>query len=890
MNDHRPNPDDLLARVQAEERRTTRGQLKIFLGYAAGVGKTYAMLEAAHVRKATGVDLVVAYVETHGRAETEALVAGLEVIPPQPINYRGIALPEMNLDAVLARHPQLALVDELAHTNAPGSRHPKRYHDVEELLAAGIDVYTTLNIQHLDSLNDIVAQITGVIVRETLPDKVIDEASEIELIDLPPDELLLRLKEGKVYIPQQATRAIDEFFRKGNLTALRELALRSTARRVDDQMRDYMRTRSIPGPWPANERILVCVSSHPLSERLVRAARRMADQLGVEWFVLNVETPGYSRLSSAQSDQLARTMRLAEELGARTRSLPGNSVVDTVLAYAHRHNITKLIVGKSLQPRWIELLRGSTVDQLLRQSGGIDVYVISSEPDTRPASLAREWVPHRPVKRYLQSILLVAATTVIGTLLDPLVTAPTNLVMIYLTSVVIAALYLGRGPSLLAALLSVLAFDFFFVPPQLTFTVYDTEYLLTFFGLFIVSLVISTLAVRAREQAETARDREAQTATLYAFSSALAAAASQDEIVSPIVMQLGENFSREVVVLLPENQHLTVSGHSPGIHLDDSELAVAAWAYQHGEPAGRDTDTLPAANVRYLPLKTAHGVIGVLGVMPHDSTKHLTPEQRRLMEVYASQAAVAIERAQLVEQTRHTQVLQATEKLQTALLNSISHDLRTPLVSITGVLSSLQDDGVLDEAARRNLIDTARGEAERLNRLVGNLLDMTRLEAGALRIKQELCDIQDVIGSALERLNDRVGDRPVTFTSVPDLPLIPMDFVLIVQVLTNLLDNAIKYSPPDAPIEINAAYAGAFAEISMADRGTGIPHDDLARVFDKFYRIQNPDNVGGTGLGLSICKGIVEAHGGFIVAENRSGGGTIVTIGLPLAAHSEATR
>jgi two-component system sensor histidine kinase KdpD len=890
MSDQRPNPDELLARLQAEERRTTRGQLKIFLGYAAGVGKTYAMLEAAHVRKATGVDLVVAYVETHGRAETEALVAGLEVIPPQPINYRGIALPEMNLDAVLARQPQLALVDELAHTNAPGSRHPKRYHDVEELLAAGIDVYTTLNIQHLESLNDVVAQITSVSVRETLPDRVIDEATEIELIDLPPDELLQRLKEGKVYLPQQAARAIDEFFRKGNLTALRELALRSTARRVDDQMRDYMRTRSIPGPWPANERILVGVSAHPLSERLVRAARRLADQLGVEWFVLNVETPGFSRLSPDQRDQLARTMRLAEELGARTRSLPGNSVVDTVLAYAHRHNITKLIVGKSLQPRWIELLRGSTVDQLLRQSGGIDVYVISSEPDSQPAALTSEWVPHRPLLRYLQSILLVAGTTLIGALAHQVVTAPTNLVMIYLASVVVAALYLGRGPSLLAAFLSVLAFDFFFVPPQLTFAVTDTEYLLTFLGLFTVSLVISTLAVRSREQADTAREREAQTATLYAFSSALAAAASLDEIISQIVMQLGENFSREVVVLLPENQRLTVSGHSPDIHLDDSEMAVATWGYQHGEPAGRDTDTLPAAKVRYLPLKTAHGVIGVLGVMPHDSTKHLTPDQRRLMEVYASQAAVAIERAQLVEQTRQTQVLQATEKLQTALLNSISHDLRTPLVSITGALSSLQEDGVLDEAARHSLIDTARGEAERLNRLVGNLLDMTRLEAGALRIKQELCDIQDVIGSVFERLGERVADRQVSFNSGPDLPLIPMDFVLIVQVLANLLDNALKYSPPGSPIEINATYAGAFAEIAVADRGTGIPHADLARVFDKFYRVQNPDNVGGTGLGLSICKGIVEAHGGFIVAENRAGGGTIVTIGLPLAVPREATR
>jgi two-component system sensor histidine kinase KdpD len=883
MDKQRPNPDELLARVQAEEQSKARGQLKIFLGYVAGVGKTYAMLEAAHQRRAAGVDVVAAYVETHKRVETEELLRGLEVLPRQQIDHRGVMLPEMDLDAVLARHPQLALVDELAHTNAPGSRHPKRYLDVQELLDAGIDVYSTLNIQHLESLNDVVAQITGVSVRETIPDKVIDEASEIELIDLPPDELVQRLREGKVYVPDQAARAIEEFFRKGNLTALRELALRRTAKRVDDQMRAYMRTRSIPGPWPASDRLLVCISSHPLSERLVRTGCRLADQLNAEWFVLNVETPGYSRLSSAQRDQLARTMRLAEELGARTRSLPGNSVAETVLAYARRHNVTKLIVGESLQPRLKEMLRGSIVDQLLRQSGRIDVYVMSSESDAQAESSAREWIPHRPFLRYIQSILLVGATTVIGAIVRPVVTAPTNLVMIYLASVVIAALYLGRGPSLLAAFLSVLAFDFFFVPPQLTFAVTDTEYLLTFLGLFIVSLVISTLAVRSREQADAAHDRESETAALYAFSRALAAAVSLDEIVSLIITHLSENFSREVVVLLPENSHLDVSGHSPDTQLGDNEMAVAVWAYQRGEPAGRDTDTLPAARVRCLPLKTAHGVIGVLGVMPHDSTKHLTPEQRRLMEAYASQAAVAIERAQLVEQTRQTQVLQATEILQTALLNSISHDLRTPLVSITGALSSLQEDGTrLDETTRLNLIDTARDEAERLNRLVGNLLDMTRLEAGAMKIRSESCDVQDVIGSALDRLSDQIGDRQVQINIVPDLPLVPMDFVLMVQVLVNLLDNATKYSPPGSPIDIDASHAGAFAEITVADRGVGIPRDDLTRVFDKFYRVQHPGNAGGTGLGLSICKGIVEAHGGFIGAENRPGGGTIITIGLPL--------
>jgi two-component system sensor histidine kinase KdpD len=888
MDKSRPNPDELLARVQAEEQAQARGQLKIFLGYVAGVGKTYAMLEAAHQRQAEGVDVVAAYIETHKRAETEELLRGLEVVPRQHIDYRGVMLPEMDLDAVLARHPQLALVDELAHTNAPGSRHPKRYLDVQELLDAGIDVYSTLNIQHLESLNDVVAQITSVSVRETIPDKVLDEASEIELIDLPPDELLQRLREGKVYVPDQAARAIEEFFRKGNLTALRELALRRTAKRVDAQMRAYMRTQSIPGPWPASERLLVCITAHPLNERLVRTARRLADHLNAEWFVLNVETPGYSRLSSAQRDQLARTLRLAEELGARTRSLPGNSAVETVLAFAHRHNITKIIVGKSLRPRLEEMLRGSIVDQLLRQSGRIDVYVMSGESDTPTESSAREWIPHRPFMRYLQSILLVGATTVIGAIVRPVVTAPTNLVMIYLAGVVIAALYLGRGPSLLAAFLSVLAFDFFFVPPQLTFAVSDTEYLLTFLGLFIVSLVISSLAVRSREQADAARERESETAALYAFSRALAAAVSLDEIVSLIITHLSENFSREVVVLLPENSHLVVSGHSPDIQLGDNEMAVGMWAYQRGEPAGRDTDTLPAAKVRCLPLKTAHGVIGVLGVMPHDSTKHLTPEQRRLMEAYASQAAVAIERAQFVEQARQAQVLQATEKLQTALLNSISHDLRTPLVSITGALSSLQDDGVvLNEATRHNLIDTARGEAERLNRLVGNLLDMTRLEAGVMKVKLEPCDVQDVIGSALDYLSERLQDRAVSVDAPPSLPLVPMDFVLIVQVLVNLIDNAMKYSSVDTPIEIRALAGELQLEVNVADRGIGIPPEDLTRVFDKFYRVQHPGSIGGTGLGLSICKGIVEAHGGSIRAANRSGGGTIMSIELPLDVRQE---
>ena len=884
MANPRPDPDQLLARLKSEEEQQARGKLKIFLGYAAGVGKTYSMLEAAHQRRIEGVDVVIGFVETHRRAETEELVNDLEVIPRQELTYRSVKLEEMDIDAILARRPALALVDELAHTNAPGARHPKRYLDVQEMLEAGIDVYTTLNVQHLESLHDVVAQITGITVHETVPDSVIDEASEIELIDLPPDELLQRLQDGKVYVPEQATRAIDQFFRKGNLTALREMALRRAAERVDDQMRAYMQTRSIPGPWPASERLLVCVSPHPLSERLVRTAWRLAEQINAEWFVLYVETPGYSKLQTAQRDQLAHTMRLAEELGARTIRLPGDSVPDVVLNYARQHNITKLIIGQPLRSRLAEWLRGSIVEQLIRNGGSIDVYVISGTADATHFGLPSDWKPHRPLLRYAQSVLLIAVTTLVGAVLHQLNVSPINLVMPYLAAVMIAALYLGRGPSLLAAFLSVLAFDFFFIPPRLSFSVTDTEYLLTFAGLFIVSIVVSTLATRAREQAEAARNRETNTVTLYAFSRDLAAADGLDEIVSLIITHLSETFSREVFVLLPENDRLVLSGHSPDADLDESELAVAVYAFQHGQPAGRDTTTLPAAKTRYLPLKTAHGVVGVLGVKPTDSTQHLTPEQRRWMEAFASQAAVAVERARLSEQTRQTQLLQATEKLQTALLNSISTDLHTPLVTINDALSSLLDDGEqLDQATRRSLVATARGEAGRLNRLVGNFLDMTRIEAGALRVALNPCEVQDVMAAALDRLSDRSAGRNIQVNLPATLLLVPLDFVLIVQVLVNVIDNAIKYSSSTTPIEINARIADDLLEIEVADRGVGIPPDELPRIFDKFYRVQHPDSISGTGLGLSICKGIVEAHHGTIRAANRAGGGTVIIISLPLS-------
>ena len=878
--EHRPDPDQLLNNIQSEH--PNRGRLKIFMGYAAGVGKTYAMLEAAHQRVQEGVNVVVGYVETHNRAETEGLLQQLQVIPRKQMIYHGVTLPEMDVDAILALHPALVLVDEFAHTNAPGSRHPKRYLDVEELLDAEIDVYTTLNIQHLESLNDVVAQVTGVVVRETVPDRVIDEASEIEVIDLPPDELLQRLKEGKVYIPDQAARAIEMFFRKGNLTALREMSLRRAAERVDDQMRSYMQTRAILGPWAAAERLLVCISPNPLAERLVRTTRRLADELNAEWFAIYVELVSRPELNPANRERVGRTLQLAEELGGKALTLAGHSIHDAVLEYAHRNNVTKIVVGKPLRPRWQEWLAGSVVERLIHASGDIDIYVISSRPEPQKGVFPANWRPNSPWWRYLLSLALVALATLMGLLVRGQL-EPTNLVMLYLASVVVAAIYLGRGPSLLAAITSVLVFDFFLVPPPLTFAVDDTQYIITFIGLFVVSLVVSTLTVRVREQAEASIQREAQTTALYNLGRDLTAATDLEDVANIIFLHVGQVFGREVAIFLPEGQRVKTFASTSGYTPDENELAVANWAFEHEQPAGRGTDTLPAAPLRCQPLRTARGLVGVLGLRPKQLGSLLTLEQRLALDAFAHQAALALERATLVEQARQAELLQATEKLQAALLNSISHDLRTPLVAITGALSALnEDDGSLDEVTRRSLVENACGEADRLNRLVGNLLNMTRIESGALKLAREPCDISDLVGSALEIVEGRLSGRRVGVSIPPDLPLVNLDFVLIVQVLVNLLDNAIKYSPDGQLIEVSVCREDDEVQIMIDDRGSGIPPEDLERVFDKFYRVQRSGNISGTGLGLSICKGIVEAHGGNIRAENRMGGGARIMLDLPI--------
>jgi len=878
----RPDPDELLKQVQADEQARQGGKLKIFLGYAAGVGKTYAMLEAAHQRKAQGIDVAVGYIETHKRAETEELVEGLEVLPRKQVEYHNVALPEMDVDAVLKRHPVIVLVDEFAHTNAPGSRHPKRYMDVEEILDAGIDVYTTLNIQHLESLNDIVAQVTNVIVRETIPDRIIDEASEIEVIDLPPDELLVRLQEGKVYIPEQASRAIDKFFRKGNLTALREMSLRRAAERVDNQMRSYMQTRAISGPWAAGERLLVCISPNPLAEKLVRTTRRLASELKAEWFAVYVEVASKPENNTVNRERIGRVLQLAEELGGKGLTISGGSIQEAVLEYAHKNNITKVVVGKPLRPRWQELLKGSIVDQLIYASGDIDVYVISAREGLSKPIMPTDWQPHRPLGRYLMAIILVVIATAFG-LLTRGNLEPTNLVMLYLAATVISAAFLGRGPSLLTAVAGVLAFDFFLIPPYLTFAVSDTQYIITFITLFVVSIVISSLTVRVREQAEASILREKQTSALYNLSRDLASAVDLLQVTEIIISQISQGFERDVAVFLPENDQIRVFASSPNFHPDENELAVATWAYEHNQPAGRGTDTLPAASLRCHPLKSSQGIVGVLGIRSKDKTNFLTSEQRLTLAAFANQAALAIERASLAEQAQQAELLQATEKLQTALLNSISHDLRTPLVSITGALTSLDEQSdSLNEEYRKSLIITAREEADRLNRLVGNLLSMTRIESGALKLHLEPGDVQDVVGTALEQLGKRIADHKVQVYIPDDFPLVPMDFTLMVQVLVNVLENAVKYSATDSLIEVTADLLDEKIRLQIADRGVGIPSDDLSRIFDKFYRVQRPESVSGTGLGLSISKGIIDIHHGQIYARTRDGGGTVITIELPL--------
>ncbi|MFN8608996.1 MAG: sensor histidine kinase KdpD [Vulcanimicrobiota bacterium] len=851
QNDGRPNPQALLARLNHSQ-DSTRGRLKLFLGYAAGVGKTYSMLQAAHREAASGRDVLVGYVETHQRPETAALLEGLSLLPRQSTSHRDIQLQEFDLDACLKRRPQLVLVDELAHTNAPGCRHQKRYQDVEELLQAGIDVYSTLNIQHLESLNDAVWQITGVRVRETLPDSVLEKASALSLVDLPPEELLSRLQLGNVYQGAKAEAAARNFFRPGNLTALRELALRRAADRVDDDVLDYMQRRSIAGPWPVSERLLVAVGPSPLSERLVRAARRLADALSAEWWAVSVRDG--SSLSPAAEERISRHLQLAESLGAHTEVISGLSIPEAVTGFAKTHNVTKIVAGKPLRNRWA---RVDLVDRLIRLSGDVDVFVVSGQLEPPPLEVRS--VQARPAWPYLAAVAAVLLVTAICFPVSALL-APTNLVMLYLLVVTLVAYWLGRGPSTLASAVSVALFDFCFVPPYYTFVVSDKQYILTFLGLLAVSLAISSLTVRAREQAQAARSREEETANLFALSRALSQAMGEAEIGRVVAEYAGRQLKLEVRFLQPDH-------HDWEPFSNESHRAVALWAMEHKQLAGRGTDTLCQAEVLCLPILTVENS-QLLGGLLLPLTSPLSPVRQRLLETYGRQAALALERCRLSASAREADLLKATERLQSALLNSISHDLRIPLVSISGALQALRDD--LPGEQREQLLDNALSESDRLNRIVGNLLHMTRLESGVVSANLQPQEPGEIVEMTLKTL--RHPER-VQVKLPPDLPMVRVDFGLLQQALLNVVENALKFSPADSPVEIGLD-SGPKAELWVRDYGPGIPPGDQRLVFDRFYR--GRPEVPGSGLGLSICKGLVEAQGGSVRVEDANPGSRFV--------------
>ena len=884
--DGRPSPDALLK--QAE--RGNRGRLKVFLGAAPGVGKTYEMLMQGRQRRLEGTDVVIGVVETHGRIETEMLTKGFEVIPKKRGAYKGRVLAEMDLDAILQRKPKLALVDELAHTNVPGSRHPKRYLDVGELLDAGIDVYTTLNVQHIDSLNDVVAKITHVQVRETVPDSILDNADDVELVDLTPEDLIQRLREGKVYVPEQAERAIRNYFMPGNLTALRELALRRTAQRVDEQMVDYMRAHAIQGPWEAGDRVLVCVNERRGAPALIRYARRMADRLRASWTAISVETSHTQRLSETERDRIADALRLAERLGGQPVTVPAASVSDGVVDYAHANNFTHIVVSTKQRSRWSELLWQSAAHEIIRRAGDISVHVV---PEAAIGGEARAvaWRPSHLLSRafdlgaYGGSAAMVVVALLLGLFLQRYL-AISNIALVFLTAVLVSAVTYGLWPALFACFLSVLAYNFFFLPPLYTFTIADPENVVALFFFAVVAVIASNLTARVRAQAQTASERAKMTEDLYIFSRKLAGVVSLDDLLWATAHQIAQMLKVRVVILLPEGESIAVrAGYPPEDMLEEADLAAAKWAWQSGAQAGRGADTLPGAKWLFLPMKTGRGNVGIIGLDSDRAGALLEPEQRRLLDSLSDQSALAIERINLVEDVDKTRLAAETERLRSALLTSISHDLRTPLSSILGSATTLRSyRKTMSETALDELTGTIQEEAERLNRFIANLLDMTRLESGAILPRTDLVDLPDVVGSALHRATKVLVHHRVELDLAPDLPMLKLDPVLLEQVLFNVLDNAAKYTPGGTSIRVECRRVGNRLEIRVLDEGEGLPANDLERIFDKFYRVRAGDRKrAGTGLGLAICRGFIEALGGTIAAGNRADRqGAVFTIALPV--------
>ncbi len=881
--DPRPDPDALLRHAQQEQ----RGKLKIFLGMAPGVGKTFEMLTAGQKKQRDGIEVLVGLVETHGRQETMVLVEGLEILPRRIVPYQGRELGEFDLDAMLLRKPQLALVDELAHSNAVGSRHPKRYQDVEELLDAGIDVYTTLNVQHVESLNDVVAAITRVRVRETVPDDVLDSADEIELIDLTPVELIERLKEGKVYGGDGGERALQGYFTPANLTALRELALRRTAERVDDQLQQHRLRQGVRDIWAAGENVLVCINESAHSEQLVRTARRLADRLNAPWTALYLETERARRLGEPARDRVAATLRLAEELGAETRSLPARlNLADDVVDYAREHNFTQIVIGKSSRPQWFEWLHGSVVDALIRQAAGLTVVVIA-EAEAPPAeplvSLPFQFDPGPP-RAYAESLLSLAAVSAAGYFIDRLVDIP-NISLIYLPIILSAAVRYGLAPALITALLATLAYNFCFTEPVFTLHVASPENIvaLAFFG--IIAVLTSRLTVRVREQTLLARAQAETTATLLAFARRMAGSRKLDELAAATAQEIRNLLRVDAVVLMPDAEgRLALRGAAPvAAMLNEADLAAAQWAFEKIQIAGRGSETLPGARRLFLPVRTANAVLAVMGVSREEADFQVSAAQRRLLESIGDLTAVGIERVRLAKDVDQAKVTADQERLRASMLTAVSHDLRTPLAGILGALSSVRAYGAqMPESERAALLLTAEEETQRLSRFVGNLLDLTRLDAGSLTPKTESVPLAELIGGVLQRMAGQLHAHPVVVKLPPDLPALWLDPALFEHVLTNLLDNAAKYTPDGSAIEVVAQRHRFTLTLEVRDCGPGIPADELGKIFDLFHRVRQGDKArAGTGLGLAIARGFMQAMGGSIKARNREDSGAVFEIEFP---------
>jgi two-component system, OmpR family, sensor histidine kinase KdpD len=901
---NRPDPDELLDRLQRDEEKRRRGKLKIFFGASAGVGKTYAMLQAARRRAEEGVDVVVGIVETHGRSETAALTNDLEVLPRQRIAYRGRTLEEFDLDVTLERKPQLVLVDELAHSNVQGARHMKRWQDVYELLDAGIDVYTTVNVQHLESLNDVVGQITGIRVWETVPDRVFDGADEVTLVDLPAEELLDRMRDGKVYLPAQAERAVRNFFRKGNLIALRELALRRTADRVDAQMHEYRADRSIQHVWQARERLLVCVGPGPEAPALVRAAARLAASLKADWIAVYVETPRLQRLPDEIRQRTLGALKLASELGAETATLAGEDAAITLAGYARLRNVSKLVAGASQRSGsswWLRWLRRPFGERLAEKAEDVDLTLVRAGTadndrlagrDPRDASAAARaanaWraaigdsAAHRsPPRAYAAALVICACVTLVASqLIDRIDLA--NLVMLYLLGVIFTATRLGRGPGVMLSFASVAAFDFFFVPPRMSFSVSDTQYLLTFVGMLLTSLVISHLTSSLRREASVAQRREQRTGAMYAMARELAAALATEQIVAIGSRHVSEVFAARVAILLPDSVDKVqqkIEDPDPQIMLDPAclDIDVGQWVYDQQKPAGRGTDTLPAAAALYLPLKAPMRTRGVLAVVTRDARELQVPEQQRMLDAFAAQIALALERVHYVEIARDALVNMESERLRNSLLSAISHDLRTPLTTIVGfssMLAQTHEPGDIPNPRAGELIESIHDEALRMTGIVTNLLDMARLQAGSLNLNRQWTLLEETVGAALAACRRVLARHPVQVKLEEGLPLLQLDAVLMERLFSNLLENAAKYTPPDTPLTISARRieegGQPFVRVSIDDKGPGLPHGMGERVFEKFTRGEKESAKPGIGLGLAICRAIVEAHGGTIGAANR---------------------